>query len=365
LPRDYWTDALGFALSEWQQSGRDEGALLRGAVLAEAQGWLDRRGRDLAPEEARFIQASLAAQEQEQARRRRLRRRLFAGLSAGLVIALVLLGVAWFQWRQAESGRLVARIGLATAVAQAVTAYVDGNLTAVRVLARMPVATNAELSGTMPTFRLQILTDNPAWDGIDLIDPEGNTLTGSLNTSEIVNLADRDYFKGAVAGEPTVSEPHVDRIRGVVTVVLAAPVEFDGGQRGALLVPLSLTRLEEEIRGLTEQRDRHIIVVDGKSRAFIHPDPSAARRLESMAGAPEIDAVRRGETGAVVTRTFEGTEQLAAYAPVAAHGWGVVAYEPTEQAVATARLVSQLGLLGLAIAIVVPLVWFLVHSHLG
>jgi hypothetical protein len=39
-----WRRRLRAALRQWRASDRDEGALLRGAPLAEAEGWLARRG---------------------------------------------------------------------------------------------------------------------------------------------------------------------------------------------------------------------------------------------------------------------------------------------------------------------------------
>lgn len=93
-----WQERLRAAMRQWQTSGRDEGALLRGATLAEAEGWLHSRSVELNPAERSFI-------EQSRLVRSRQRQRLVFGLSLGLVGALSLAGMAGLQWQRAEYQR--------------------------------------------------------------------------------------------------------------------------------------------------------------------------------------------------------------------------------------------------------------------
>jgi WD40 repeat protein len=109
-----WQERLRVALHQWEATGRDRGALLRGAPLVEAEGWLAERGGELSEAERAYLEVSLAArqarQEEEEARRRReletaqalaeeqtqgarrLRRR--ARLLAGALLVALLLAVA-------------------------------------------------------------------------------------------------------------------------------------------------------------------------------------------------------------------------------------------------------------------------------
>jgi hypothetical protein len=70
-----WRGRMRSALRQWQASDRDEGALLRGAPLAEAEGWLVVQGTELSPAGREFIQASRARRDEkrraEEARRQR------------------------------------------------------------------------------------------------------------------------------------------------------------------------------------------------------------------------------------------------------------------------------------------------------
>src|SRR5205823_805797 len=53
-----WQERLRSVCVQWEASNRDEGALLRGALLAEATAWKTRKGEDLSPTETTFIEAS-------------------------------------------------------------------------------------------------------------------------------------------------------------------------------------------------------------------------------------------------------------------------------------------------------------------
>lgn len=70
-----WRERLALARQIWVETQRDEGALLRGAPLSEAAGWLDGRGDDLNEAERAFIKESLALRERAAAEREAQRQR--------------------------------------------------------------------------------------------------------------------------------------------------------------------------------------------------------------------------------------------------------------------------------------------------
>ena len=110
-----WQEGLRAALRQWEGSGRDEGALLRGTPLAQAEEWLAARKEELSPDESEFIGASatlrerLAADREAQRQREltaeRHSRRLWGALAGVLAvataIALVLTFFSFGQRRQA------------------------------------------------------------------------------------------------------------------------------------------------------------------------------------------------------------------------------------------------------------------------
>ncbi len=92
-----WQEGLRSAIRQWEENQEDEGGLMRGRPLTQAEAWLDERPAELSTGDQRFIQASIELRDRRERERARLRRRIFAGLGAGLVILMVLAGVAFYQ----------------------------------------------------------------------------------------------------------------------------------------------------------------------------------------------------------------------------------------------------------------------------
>ena len=103
-----WQERLRASLHQWQASDQDEGALLRGAPLTEAESWLTERAGHLSEIERSYIQASLALRDKRQAERERNRRLITISLAAGLIIALSLAALAAWQWNNARQAQQVA-----------------------------------------------------------------------------------------------------------------------------------------------------------------------------------------------------------------------------------------------------------------
>jgi WD40 repeat protein len=101
-----WQEGLRAAQRQWDTSQRDEGALLRGAPLVQAESWLAEREGDLSGAEREFIQASVALRERQAAEREarqerqlateRRSRRLLAALAGVLVVATIVAMVLAF-----------------------------------------------------------------------------------------------------------------------------------------------------------------------------------------------------------------------------------------------------------------------------
>ncbi|NEQ36637.1 MAG: trypsin-like serine protease [Okeania sp. SIO3I5] len=106
-----WQEKLKGRLAEWEDKDKDNGALLRGLVLAEAEKWQQERLSELSREERVFIRLSLELRDREEEEKERqqkekvkLQRRAIQWLSGGLTMAVIAVGVAGWQWRRAEIG---------------------------------------------------------------------------------------------------------------------------------------------------------------------------------------------------------------------------------------------------------------------
>ena len=163
-----WQERLRVALRGWEGSGRDEGALLRGTTLAQAEGWLDEWGRELSPAEAAFVRAGVALRERLQVEQTRRRRRVLIGLAGGLVIALVLALLAGLQWRRADSEEQVALREASIGLAAQAVAELEGAsperavLLALEALQHYPYTGQAEsaLAQAVETFKPYLILRN-------------------------------------------------------------------------------------------------------------------------------------------------------------------------------------------------------------
>jgi len=148
-----WQERLRGNLRQWQESGRDEGALLAGAPLLVAENWLDERSAELSGAEQQFIRSGVALSEQRAAEREvqrqreleaahklaeseghraeeqaqaaaRLRRRalLLAGAS---IVAVILAAIAFLAFRKANENAYTAQLASSRAEQQQAVAEAE------------------------------------------------------------------------------------------------------------------------------------------------------------------------------------------------------------------------------------------------
>ncbi len=100
-----WQEQLRTAMHQWEYTKRDEGALLRGVPLAEAQEWQQKRREELSDSERAFIQLSLEQRERQIKKEKRrvvVLRSLLGLVSGALVVAVGVGAVAFNQSQEAK-----------------------------------------------------------------------------------------------------------------------------------------------------------------------------------------------------------------------------------------------------------------------
>ncbi len=88
-------EQLRLAIRLWESSGKDEGALLRGKPLKDAEYWLSKRFIDMSSRERSFIELSLAFRDREFKKQKRRQQLTILGFGC-LMGALILVGFAWW-----------------------------------------------------------------------------------------------------------------------------------------------------------------------------------------------------------------------------------------------------------------------------
>ncbi|HGG60591.1 MAG TPA: hypothetical protein ENK26_11880, partial [Gammaproteobacteria bacterium] len=174
-----WRQRLQGDIERWNDKNQD--ALLRGDLLAEAAAWRKSKGDDLNVAEQEFIKASLAQKDREEAEERKRtedqkknQARWIKRLS-GAVLALVLaLGIAGYYWAGAKKAESAARASARIAVGHRAAADALTMLTeasgaasaaraaslAIEALKLVPSSANARTAALQSYLELPVLKIN-------------------------------------------------------------------------------------------------------------------------------------------------------------------------------------------------------------
>ncbi len=97
---------LAAAAEEWRAAGQDRSYLLTGSRLAQFEGWAERTGVTLTPDERTYLETSRAEHQRLKIRRRRVQN---SALVAATTVALIMTVLALFAFdreRQAQAARM-------------------------------------------------------------------------------------------------------------------------------------------------------------------------------------------------------------------------------------------------------------------
>ncbi|MEO7941570.1 MAG: diguanylate cyclase [Burkholderiaceae bacterium] len=187
-------------------------------------------------------------------------------------------------------------------------------------------------------------------------------------SDDLPNIADRPYFKRAIASsQMVISEPIVGRATKVPQVILAlAAPQLDGKPTGIIggSLPLGSTGAFHYI-GLGDPHDgSRSLVINGEGIILAHPDPS--RLLGKVSDEPGLgEAYRRWRDAGSSAKT-ENTATLSsgyliAMAPIALSDWMLVRMTPQAialQPLRAARRAAWISAAGVGLAAALLAVWF-------
>ncbi|HEY8786117.1 MAG TPA: ATP-binding protein [Candidatus Limnocylindria bacterium] len=274
------------------------------------------------------------------------------------VIALAFLPLVLIETaiigQQAQAGREsieAGRLALVRSAAGAADGFVAGNLATLHALTQTRSIRAADADTVNAVLR-PIIQNDPNWLTIALSTTDGWNLSSLTTAAHSVNIADRDYFQAAAAGNDGVGSVLV--ARGTLrakTIVLAVPVAFDNGTTGVLSGALSLANIEKQLNDVVPGTAIDLRVIDRLGHQFIGPG-SEGDTLPDQNALPEVRQGIAGTSNTILSNDLAGRENLIAGAPATQAGWVVILSEPTSSAFAqpdgltrTAVLLTLVGLL--------------------
>jgi len=256
--------------------------------------------------------------------------------------------------QQAQAGResiAAGRLALVRSAAGAADGFVAGNLATLHALTQTRSIRGADVD-TVNTILRPIIQNDPNWLTIGLSAGDGWNLSSLTTAAHSVNIADRDYFKAAIAGKDGVGSVLVARgTLNAKTIVLAVPVTFDSGTKGVLSGALALANIEKQLNDVVPGSAIELRVIDRLGHQFIGPG-SAGDTLPDQNALPEVRQGLAGASSTITSSDAAGRDSLVAFAPAPLAGWVIVLSEPASSAFAlpdgltrAAVLVTLIGIL--------------------
>ena len=195
------------------------------------------------------------------------------------------------------------------------------------------------------------------FDDAQLLTAEVNRLRLQTNTFNSVSVVDAEGWVRAISPETLqvkgrrldspgpiealrerralISQPFVS-VAGNLLVLVSQPIiDRKGRYLGYVggTIYLKQKNILNSLLGQHYYRDgSYLYVVDPSRRLLYHPQPDRAGAYIEKNGA--IDAVLRGEHGAMRLENSQGVDMLAGYAPIAFTSWGIVTQRPTRAVLA-------------------------------
>lgn len=283
------------------------------------------------------------------------------------IIALAFLPLGLIETviigQQAQTGREsieAGRLALVRSAAGAADGFVTGNLQTLHALTQTRSVRGADAE-TVNAILKPIIQNDPNWLTIGLSSADGWNLSSLTTAPHSVNIADRDYFQSAIAGNDGVSSVVVTRgTLKAKTIVLATPVVFDDGTKGVLSGALSLANIEKLLNEVVPGAAIDLRVIDRLGHQFIGPG-SDAETFPDQNTLPEVQRGLAGLSNAILSSDSLGRESLVAFAPATRANWVIVLSEPTASAFALpdglTRAAVLLTLVGLLAAL--GIAWYL------
>ncbi len=186
----------------WDEQGRQDGRLLTGKALAEAEAWAAAHEAELEPEEQDFLAACRRGREREEKERRQSRRvRVLAGVAAG--VAVIALAAAIWGWRSSlEASKQKATAVERTAMVEQQKATVDlQKAIAVEERQRAEAQTRRAQAGELAARAITTLSTNPENPDVPLLLAR-QALTTTYDVDGYVTAQARDALVKAMAAVP-------------------------------------------------------------------------------------------------------------------------------------------------------------------
>lgn len=186
-----------------------------------------------------------------------------------------------------------------------------------------------------------------------IADIEGKQIARSDGrpASPEIDYNDRPYFLEVLeSGRTAISEVLVAKSTGRLGIVIAEPIFNELRQiEGVLIANLELSRIVKQISQVSLGEKGYVFIVDNLGRIVLHPNWDLVETAADVSSLEPVKSAINGYSG-WSEYTDAGQTRLAGYSYIETTGWGLIAQQPMEEALASVYDLNrtQLGIAGLA-----------------
>ena len=282
-----------------------------------------------------------------------------------LVSILVLTSLVFIEYRNAQTKAVLATLETTGEMnAAAFTDWLLARQDEMRYLAAQPQT--QQLDTAAVAVLMQQLADLEGnYDTIFLVSPQGIGLAGvsfsqgkavqlSAEDAAAFNVADRGWFKKAIAGENAFSQPIVSRATGNRVSTVAIPVRQNNQVVAVMRGAVQLTTIFNKVNALSRNDYTEIYLLDAEAKAITAAtsiaDSSVA--LTTVAG----DGIKAKKSGVGQYSNAAGTAVIGSYSYIPMLGWGLVLESREYEALAAVRDMLWTLILISAVVLVIAIV---------
>lgn len=168
--------------------------------------------------------------------------------------------------------------------------------------------------------------NNSLYENILWADTSG-TFYGADGTKN--SIAERPYFKQAMQGKISISDPVMSRSTGKLVVIVAVPI-FNGGKVvGMIGGAVTITDIENQILAVKVGKTGYAFLVREDGLLVIHPNKELANKVNILTdpdGSAEFKAIGekmiKGETG-IGRYTYKGDDKYVVYTLIPGTSWSI------------------------------------------
>jgi len=266
-------------------------------------------------------------------------------ISLFLAAILLLTSLLFVRYQDSQTDGVVSSLRSAAELnADAFTDWLLVRQDEMRLLATLPSV--QQLNLPLATELMQQLAQNSGfYDTIFVVGPDGLGMAGvsfvsgqakvlSEAEANAFNVADRAWFKQAIAGQDTFSQPVVSRATGQTVSTVAIPIRQNNQIVAVMRGAVQLESIFRKVNELSRNDYTEIYLLDTEGKA-ITTAPSVAKDAKLTTQAAE--ATKQQQSGVGLYQNAAATPVIGSYQFVPMLGWSLVLESRQQEALAEVR----------------------------